>query len=128
MNINGLFHEIKSYFSSVLIILSVIFQSLAIISGKYAAITLSNHAFISLISNMFYIASLGFYILQAIVWQQVLIQHSLSVAYLFMSSVNFIILFCSVYLFKEGITIANIIGILLITIGISLIIIKFEET
>jgi multidrug transporter EmrE-like cation transporter len=128
MNNNGSFHKIAGYIPFILIILAVIFQSLAIVSGKYAAITLGNHAIVSLIGNTFYVASLGFYILQAIVWQQVLIQHALSVAYLFMSSVNFIVLFCSVYLFKEGITMTNIIGILLISVGISLLVLKFEET
>lgn len=117
---------IKFYFPFVLILLSIIFQSLAIIFGKYAAITLINYSLVSVISNVFYITSLIFYLLLAIVWQQVLIKFSLSVAYLFMSSVYFIVLFCSSYLFNEGITIYNLIGILFITIGIVFTTLNFE--
>jgi len=116
----------KYYFPFFLILLSIIFQSLAIIFGKYAALTLINYSLISVISNTFYILSLIFYLLLAIIWQQVLVKFSLSVAYLLMSSVYFIVLFCSAYLFNEGITIFNLIGILLITIGIVISTVKFE--
>jgi multidrug transporter EmrE-like cation transporter len=118
--------RVKFYFPFFLIMLSIIFQSLAIILGKYAAVTLINYSLISIISNIFYILSLIFYLLLAIVWQQVLIKFPLSIAYLLMSSVYFIVLFCSAYLFNEGITMFNLIGIFLITIGIILTTVKFK--
>jgi multidrug transporter EmrE-like cation transporter len=58
-------------------------------------------------------------LLQAIVWQQALIHFPLSFAYPFMSLFNFIILVASALLFHEGITVANIIGLIFISVGIA---------
>ena len=62
-----------------------------------------------------------FAVLQAIVWQQALMHYPLSFAYPFMSLVNFVILLSSAILFGEGITITNIIGLVLISIGITML-------
>lgn len=100
------------------IILSVIFQSSAGIFGKYAALSFHAPSIIGIITNSFYILSLGCLFLQAIVWQQALRHFPLSVAYPFMGLVNFVILFSSAILFQEGVTQANIAGLVLITVGI----------
>jgi multidrug transporter EmrE-like cation transporter len=57
---------------------------------------------------------------QAVVWQQALIHFPLSFAYPFMSLYNFVILIASVILFNEGITISNIIGLGIISVGIAM--------
>ncbi|HUM44284.1 MAG TPA: hypothetical protein PKI14_15175 [Fervidobacterium sp.] len=103
------------------IILAIFFQSVSGISGKFAAITLSDATLFAIIANGFYIVSLACLFFQAIVWQQALIHYPLSFAYPFMSLVNFVILIPSALLFDEGITIANVVGLCLISIGITVL-------
>ena len=103
------------------IILAIFFQSVSGISGKFAAITLSDATLFAIIANGFYIVSLACLFLQAVVWQQALIHYPLSFAYPFMSLVNFVILIPSALLFDEGITIANVVGLCLISIGITVL-------
>ena len=107
------------YFS--FIILSITFQSLGGFFGKYAALSLHVPTLIGIMTNTFYILSLGCLFLQAIVWQQALRHFPLSVAYPFMGLVNFVVLFLSAILFQEGITLANIGGLVLISVGIALL-------
>jgi multidrug transporter EmrE-like cation transporter len=104
------------YFS--FIILSVAFQSLGGIFGKYAALSLNGQSLAGIVTNAFFILSLGCLFLQAIVWQQALRHFPLSVAYPFMGLVNFVILFSSAALFQEGVTSGNIMGLVLISVGI----------
>ncbi len=103
------------------IILAIFFQSVGGISGKFAAITLSDATLFAVITNAFYIASLACLFFQALVWQQALMHYPLSFAYPFMSLVNFVILLSSAVLFDEGITIPNIAGLCLISIGITVL-------
>jgi multidrug transporter EmrE-like cation transporter len=105
------------YFS--FIIFAIAFQSLAGIFGKYAALSLTTSSLIGIVTNIFYIFSLGCLFLQAIVWQQALRHFPLSVAYPFMGLVNFVVLFSSAILFQEGVTLANIMGLILISVGIA---------
>jgi multidrug transporter EmrE-like cation transporter len=107
------------YFS--FIILSIAFQSLSGIFGKYAALSLSAPSLIGIVTNVFYILSLGCLFIQAIVWQQALRHFPLSVAYPFMGLVNFVVLFSSAILFQESVTLANIIGLVLISVGIAVL-------
>jgi multidrug transporter EmrE-like cation transporter len=107
------------YFS--FIILSIAFQALGGIFGKYTALSLSTSSVIGIVTNAFYILSLGCLFLQAIVWQQALRHFPLSMAYPFMGLVNFVVLFSSVILFHEGISLANIIGLVLISVGIAVL-------
>jgi len=104
------------YFS--FIIFSIAFQTLVGIFGKYAALSLPAPTLTGIVTNTFYILSLGCLVLQAIVWQQALRHFPLSVAYPFMGLVNFVVLFSSAILFQEGVTLANIIGLILISLGI----------
>ncbi|KUK68055.1 MAG: hypothetical protein XD88_2053 [Methanocalculus sp. 52_23] len=103
------------------ILLAIFFQSVGGISGKFAAITLSDATLFAVITNAFYIASLACLFFQAVVWQQALVHYPLSFAYPFMSLVNFVILLPSAVLFDEGITITNIVGLSLISIGITVL-------
>ena len=107
------------YFS--FIILAIAFQSLCGIFGKHAALSLPAPSLIGIVTNAFYILSLVCLVLQAIVWQQALRHFPLSVAYPFMGLVNFVILFSSVILFQEGVTLENILGLVLISVGITVL-------
>jgi len=103
------------------IILAMLFQSSGAIFGKYAALSLHALSIIGFITNIFYILSIMCMLLQAIVWQQALIHYPLSFAYPFMSLFNFVVLIASAILFHEGITLANIIGLGIISIGITVL-------
>jgi multidrug transporter EmrE-like cation transporter len=107
------------YFS--FIILAIIFQSLGGIFAKYSALTLQVSSFIGILTNSFYILSLVCLFLQAIVWQQALRHFPLSFAYPFMGLVNFVVLFSSAVLFQEGVTLVNVMGLVLISVGIAVL-------
>lgn len=107
------------YFS--FIILSVAFQSLGGIFGKYAALSLEGTSFTGIMTNAFYILSLGCLFFQAVVWQQALFHFPLSFAYPFLGLVNFVVLFSSAILFHEEITSVNILGLVLISAGIAVL-------
>lgn len=100
------------------VILSILLQAGSGICGKYAAITTRDPSLLITILNSFYLLSVLFLVLQAIVWQQALRNYPLSYAYPFVSLVNFVILIFSFLLFKEQITLNNISGLILISLGI----------
>ena len=113
--------DMKSIHNFSYIIFAILFQSIGGISGKFAAITTSDATLFAIIANGFYIVSLACLFFQALVWQQALMHYPLSFAYPFMSLVNFVILLFSAVLFGEGITITNIAGLCLISIGITVL-------
>jgi len=110
------------YFS--FIILAIAFQSLGGIFGKYTALSLPAPSLIGIVTNAFYFLSLGCLFFQAIVWQQALRHFPLSVAYPCISLTNYVVLFLSAIFFQERITLPNILGLVLISIGI---IVLFSE-
>jgi drug/metabolite transporter (DMT)-like permease len=103
-------------FYFVMIILSVVFQAASGVCSKYASM---QHG--SSVLNWFFIAALLFLVLQAITWQQTLLNFSLSYAFPFMSITNFLVLGASALLFGEIITIYNVVGLALISGGIMLL-------
>jgi len=103
------------------ILLSVVFQAGCQISLKYAASLFGDSSFAGIITNTFYLLSLLFLVAQAFVWQQAIIHYPLSIVYPFMSLVNFVVLIAAAILFSEGISSGNIIGLLMISLGIVLI-------
>jgi multidrug transporter EmrE-like cation transporter len=107
--------------SFIFIIISILFQACGGICGKYASMTINNSP-LALISSPFYFAALGFIVLQAIFWQQALKNYPLSFAYPLMSLVNFVVLFSAFFLFGEIVTIYNILGLIIISIGIFILV------
>jgi len=103
------------------IILSILLQSLNAIFKKYAATSLNEVTLLAILTNLFYLLALLCLFLQALVWQQALVHYPLSFAYPFMSLVNFVVLIASAVLFHEGITVANIIGLVFISVGITVL-------
>ena len=89
--------------------------------------TIKDASFFSTITNLFYILSLTFLVLQAIVWQMALIHYPLSYAYPFVSLVNFVILIFSAILFQEQITAYNVLGLTFISVGIFILARSFGE-
>ena len=117
--------KVKFYF--IFIFLSLIFQSIAIIFGKYASLKIVKFNIYNIITNKYYILSLLFFGLQAITWQLTLRKFPLFFAYLFMSLIYIIILLASYYLFKEQISLFNILGSIIIVFGVIIITFKKEE-
>jgi len=111
----------KNYFNILFIVLSILFQSLSGILGKYASLSIDLSSPISLLSNVFYFLSLSCMVFQALVWQQALKHYDLSLAYPFQSLTMFVILIFSYVLFHESISAFNILGICIIFMGIYLL-------
>ena len=100
----------------ILLALSLVIQSLSSVFIKYAGMyeTMSREFII------FYALAIGCLGVYAIMWQFLLETIPLTTAYLRKGILYILILFWSVLLFKEQITINNIIGSIIIIVGISL--------
>ena len=98
--------------------LSLLFQSAAFGIGKQAALTIESFTLFNVLSNPFYLASIGCLGFHAIVWQLVLRIYPLSFAYFFMSLVFVNILLISHLFFDEAISINNILGSAVIMAGV----------
>ena len=114
--------------SFVFILLSIAFQSMNGIFSKYAATGIEDVTLFTIITNSFYLLALVCLFFQALVWQQALHRYPLSYAYPFMSLMNFVVLFASALLFHESITPFNIAGLILISLGITMLSRHFRET
>lgn len=101
------------------LILSIFIQAFGAICTKYAAVWNPSDLILGirpdLVLYLVILVSMG---LQVVVWQYALKYYSLSFAYPFRSLVSFIVLFSAVLLFQETITIMNIVGLTLITLGV----------
>lgn len=97
--------------------LAVMFYTLSGVAGKFA----SNHAFLSLPFIALYaleVAILGGY---AIVWQQIIKKVDLSIAYANRSMSLLWSTLWSAVIFKETVTIQNLIGICIVIVGVFLV-------
>ncbi|MCF8295987.1 MAG: hypothetical protein K9J13_00460 [Saprospiraceae bacterium] len=102
----------------LLIIIVVIFQSLAGLFMKLAANDMTNMTIMSFISNKSIWLAIICLVFQSIIWQFVLRKQKLSYAYYFMSMRYFITLGFGYYLFNEKVTYLNILGLIVIAGGI----------
>ena len=100
------------------IILSLLFQSLSLIFGKYAALELTVLTPKTILTNYFYLASLLCLGLQAVCWPLALRQFPLFWSYMFMSGLYVVIPGISYFIFKEYISVCNVVGSAIIMIGI----------
>jgi multidrug transporter EmrE-like cation transporter len=102
-----------------LLIFSIFIQAFGAICSKYAAESTGAPLFFGIrIEFIIYFIILGGMGLQVIFWQKSLKYYSLSFAYPFRSLVSFIVLFSAYVFFQESITILNIIGLAIISLGI----------
>lgn len=108
---------IKSIFV-ILIPLSALCQSLAIVFAKMAANTAAgNSGLLSLYLNVFYLLSMFFLGLQGVTWIFVLKKFDLSFAYPFLSITLFYNIAFSRILFNEPVGLNKWIGIIVIALG-----------
>jgi len=102
-----------------LLIFSILIQAFGSICAKFAAESApSGEIFGVNTVLLIYLVILGCMGLQIIFWQQSLKYYSLSFAYPFRSTVSFVVLFSAYFLFGESITLLNIIGLVIISLGI----------
>jgi drug/metabolite transporter (DMT)-like permease len=111
----------------IFIILTILFQTLSIMVGKYASLRLGEFNIYNIATNYFYYISILFLFFQALTWQIVLKRNDLSHAYVFMNLVYIFILIFSRILFKEKVYISNILGALVILCGVVVCIKGAEE-
>ena len=100
------------------ILLSLIFQSMVIVFGKFASLTVQSITIENLLLSPYYMLTLGCLFLQAITWQQTLRFYPLSWSYMFMSGIYPVIMLSSYYIFHEQVTSGNLAGTLIIIIGV----------
>ena len=103
--------------SIAVIQLAVVIYSLSAVSGKLA----SGHEFLSLPFILFYaleILCLGVY---AILWQQIIKRHDLSVAYVNRSMALLWSMLWSALIFRETISVQNLLGVAIVIAGVTLV-------
>jgi drug/metabolite transporter (DMT)-like permease len=102
-----------------LLILSILVQAFGAICTKFAAEIGSSVSLFGLNAVfLIYCVILGGMGLQVFLWQASLRHYTLSFAYPFRSIVSFIVLFAAFFLFQESVTIFNVLGLVIITVGI----------
>ncbi|MFD1885683.1 hypothetical protein [Paenibacillus wenxiniae] len=110
----------ESYFRhGVTIFLCIMCQALSILFSKIASTT--THDIFSLIFNGFYILSISMLVIQAFFWQKVLQNHSISDVYPLMTLVNIVLLILDCIFFNNTIKINEVLGSLIIILGIVII-------
>jgi drug/metabolite transporter (DMT)-like permease len=103
----------------ILLILSILVQAFGAICTKFAAEIGSSVSFFGLNAVfLIYCVILGGMGLQVFLWQASLRHYTLSFAYPFRSIVSFIVLIAAFFLFQESVTFFNVLGLLIITVGI----------
>ncbi len=112
----------------IFIILTLFCQSMSVVFGKYASISIEKYDLSNIAVNKYYYLSLLCLFFQSLFWQFTLKKYKLSTAYIFMSLVYIIILIFSYIIFKENVTIKNIAGSIIIIIGIMICITEKEKT
>jgi drug/metabolite transporter (DMT)-like permease len=106
------------YISTFFLILSLLFQLLAAIASKEAALLIDPTRFCTTVINTYYVLSLLCLFFQAIVWPLALVNIPLYKAYSFMSLLYPGLLLVSKIFFHEQITLFNIVGSFIIMIGV----------
>jgi len=102
-----------------LLILSILVQAFGAICTKFAAEIGSSVSLFGLNAVfLIYCVILGGMGLQVFLWQASLRHYTLSFAYPFRSIVSFIVLFAAFFLFQESVTFFNVLGLVIITVGI----------
>jgi drug/metabolite transporter (DMT)-like permease len=106
----------------LLLILSLLCQVAAAVTGKIAALRLGTPTIESFLTNRWYLATLACLILQAFFWQVVLRRVRLFVAYLVTSLNYLLILAASRIFFMERVTLLNVAGAAVVVAGVYLVV------
>jgi multidrug transporter EmrE-like cation transporter len=103
----------------LLLIISILIQASGAVCTKYAAGLAPSSTFFGINTTLIiYCIILGGMGLQVFFWQAALSYYSLSFAYPFRSLVIFIVLLEAFFLFQESVTLFNVVGLIIISVGI----------
>lgn len=102
----------------IIIFIPIIIRGLTAPFFKSAALSIGEFTFSNIIVNYLFWISMFLFFLRALSWQIVLKKYPLSYVYPFTSISLIIILFISKFYFKEPLGIFNVLGSILIIIGI----------
>ncbi len=116
----------KGKFRYIFIVLSILSQSVSFIFSKLAAVNIEGNTISSYVFNPFYIASLLCLVLQAFFWQKTLEFMELSKAYPYTGLIYVFVLIYTYYIFNEPIYLNNVLGTLIILVGVYVI--SLEES
>lgn len=108
--------EVKKIFPYVLLISINLLYSFVSIFTKYASL----YPYLSSQHILSIIGALCVMMIYALLWQQIIKQTALSTAYMFKGTSILFSMFLSSILFKESITLTNMIGSIIIIFGIIL--------
>ncbi|MBP1991137.1 EamA family transporter [Paenibacillus eucommiae] len=100
---------------------SILSQAIAVYFGKLAATQLQGMDVFDVLFNSYYIMSLVCLMIQAFFWHLTLKRLELSIAYPSTAILFIFIILISYYFFNESISINNVIGILIMMVGIIII-------
>lgn len=101
------------------LLLSILIQAFGAICTKYAAESNSTDTFLGVpLYLVIYVLILGGMGCQVIVWQIALEYYPLSFAYPFRSMVSFLVLISAFLLFHESVSLMNVAGLSVITVGV----------
>jgi drug/metabolite transporter (DMT)-like permease len=104
------------------LILSLFCQVAAVVLGKTAALRMGTPTLGAFLANRWYLGALACLVLQAFFWQLVLRGIRLFVAYLFTSLNYLLVLAASHIFFLERITPPNVIGAVVVVIGVYIVV------
>jgi multidrug transporter EmrE-like cation transporter len=111
------------------LLLSILIQAFGAICTKYAAESNSTDTLLGvplyLVIYLFILGGMG---CQVLVWQIALEYYPLSFAYPFRSMVSFLVLISAFLLFQESVSLMNVAGLSVITIGVYFLANDKEET
>jgi len=111
----GSMKPLTNYFH---LFISILFQSLSFMFSKFAATEVNESYFLFTFINKYYLIALVCLMVQSLFWQLTLKKLELSIAYPLTAVNNLFILIISYYMFNESITWNNIIGVMIIMVGI----------
>jgi drug/metabolite transporter (DMT)-like permease len=106
----------------LLLALSLLCQTAAVILAKSAALRMDAPTPMAFATNAWYVGGLGCLVLQAFLWQLVLRRFRLTVAYLVTSLNYLLILAASRLVFLESVSVFNVVGSVVIAIGVFFVI------
>ena len=101
-----------------LIFISIAFQAVSVYLSKRAALQLPSFTILGAVTDLFYVGSLVCMGGQVVSWSLVLRRAPLFSAYLMMSLIYPVILAISFLFFHEKVSIMNIVGAVLVMIGV----------
>lgn len=119
----GKFQKVNSphWLSRLCLNLSLVCQIISVGFGKYAALSMPQFSPEAILGNGYYLLAIFCLILQSFFWPIALRGYSLTVAYFYMSLSYVAILTMSWLVFHESVSLFNIVGTLLILVGVNLV-------